>query len=46
MSTDLESYCHEHWVEVEPERMARYEAMFQWRDNQEALIAPAEIGNA
>ena len=44
MSADLESYYQEHWVEVEPERMARYEAMFQWRDNQEALIAPAEIG--
>ena len=33
----------DHWIEVEPERMERYEAMFQWREFHEALIAPAEI---
>lgn len=38
------SYYRDHWVEVEAERMARYEAMFQWRDGHEALIAPAGIG--
>jgi ubiquinone/menaquinone biosynthesis C-methylase UbiE len=42
--TDTTSYYRDHWVDVEPERMARYEAMFQWRDGQEVLIAPAELG--
>lgn len=39
-----DTYYRDHWVEVEPERMARYEAMFQWRDGHWPLIAPAEIG--
>lgn len=44
MTERLTTYYRDHWVEVEPERMARYEAMFQWRDGHEALIAPAAIG--
>jgi len=40
---DLDSYYRDHWLHVEEERMARYEAMFQWRDGLEALIAPAGI---
>lgn len=44
MMADITSYYRDHWVEVEPERMARYEAMFQWRSGQEVLIAPAELG--
>ncbi|MDH3644556.1 MAG: methyltransferase domain-containing protein, partial [Gammaproteobacteria bacterium] len=40
---NLDTYYRDHWVEVEPERMERYEAMFQWRDGQEPLIAPAQI---
>jgi len=40
----LETYYRDHWVEIEPERMQRYEAMFQWRDSQEVLIAPASVG--
>jgi len=39
----IDTYYRDHWVEVEPERMARYEAMFQWREGHEALIAPAEV---
>jgi ubiquinone/menaquinone biosynthesis C-methylase UbiE len=42
--TDLTTYYRDHWLDVEDERMARYEAMFAWRDGQEVLIAPAEIG--
>ena len=42
--TNFESYYRDHWAEIEPERMARYEAMFQWREGNEVLIAPAEIG--
>lgn len=40
----LDTYYRDHWIEVEAERMARYEAMFQWRDGHAALIAPAQIG--
>jgi len=43
MTEDLVSYYRDHWVNIEPERMSRYEAMFQWRDGQEVLIAPAGV---
>lgn len=43
MSNRLSTYYRDHWVNVEPERMARYEAMFQWRESHEALVAPAQI---
>ena len=43
--TNLETYYRDHWIEIEAERMERYEAMFQWRDGQEVLIAPAEVGD-
>lgn len=43
-TVDPDTYYHDHWVAVEPARMSRYEAMFQWRDGHAALIAPAEIG--
>lgn len=39
----LDDYYRDHWLEVEDERMNRYEEMFQWRDGYEALIAPADI---
>jgi len=42
-SGKLGTYYHDHWVDIEPERMSRYESMFQWREGHEALIAPAEI---
>lgn len=41
--TAADSYYRDHWLKVEPERMARYEAMFRWRDAQDALIAPARL---
>ncbi|MEO2173389.1 MAG: methyltransferase domain-containing protein [bacterium] len=44
MSNNLETYYQDHWAEVEPERMKRYEAMFQWREGQEVLIKPADVG--
>ncbi len=43
MTEHLETYYRDHWVEVEDERMARYEAMFEWREGLEALIAPADV---
>jgi ubiquinone/menaquinone biosynthesis C-methylase UbiE len=38
-----DSFFRDHWLDVEPERMARYEEMFQWREGTEVLIAPAAI---
>ena len=43
MTTDLTTYYQDHWVEIEPERMSRYESMFVWRDGHEVLISPAGI---
>ena len=43
MRKNLETYYQDHWATVEPERMARYENMFQWRQSHEALISPAKI---
>ena len=41
MSDD--NFYQSHWVDVEPERRARYEEMFQWRDSSEPLIASANV---
>lgn len=41
MSDD--NFYQSHWVEVEPERRARYEAMFQWRDSAEPMITAAGL---
>lgn len=40
---DLETYYTDHWKHIEEERIARYERMFEWRDGQAALLAPAAI---
>jgi ubiquinone/menaquinone biosynthesis C-methylase UbiE len=34
----------EHWVSIDAERLARYEAMYQWTAAAEAFYAPAGIG--
>lgn len=34
----------EHWMNIEPERMERYETMFQWNTASEPFYAPARIG--
>jgi ubiquinone/menaquinone biosynthesis C-methylase UbiE len=34
----------EHWVDIDPERMKRYEKMFEWTEAAEAFYAPARIG--
>lgn len=34
----------EHWLEIDPERMERYETMFQWNPASESFYTPAEIG--
>jgi ubiquinone/menaquinone biosynthesis C-methylase UbiE len=40
---DPSRYFQNHWREIEPERLERYELMFAWRPEQEALLAPAGI---
>jgi ubiquinone/menaquinone biosynthesis C-methylase UbiE len=34
----------DHWVNIEPERMERYETMYQWNPATEAFYAPAKVG--
>ena len=34
----------EHWLDIDPERMTRYETMFQWNPATEHFYAAAEIG--
>ena len=33
-----------HWLNIDPERMKRYETMFQWNSASEAFYTPAKIG--
>ena len=41
MPTD--TYYTDHWRQIEDERIARYERMFEWHDGHAALLAPAEL---
>jgi ubiquinone/menaquinone biosynthesis C-methylase UbiE len=34
----------DHWVNIEPERMERYEKMYQWNPATEVFYQPAKIG--
>ena len=43
MTADRETYHRDHWVEVSAERHAAYEAMFQWRQEMEPLLAGADL---
>jgi ubiquinone/menaquinone biosynthesis C-methylase UbiE len=38
-----ETYYRDHWVEIDPERLAAYEQMFEWRPLMDPLLAPAAI---
>jgi ubiquinone/menaquinone biosynthesis C-methylase UbiE len=38
-----ETYYRDHWVDIEPERLERYDEMFQWRPEMEPLLEPACI---
>ena len=40
---DIDSFYTDHWVDIEDDRIARYEQMFVWQDAQAALLAPSEI---
>ncbi len=41
MSND--TYYKDHWVDIEPERLERYEKQFIWGERGNALIEPADI---
>lgn len=34
----------DHWLNIDPERMARYEVVYQWTSAADAYYASAEIG--
>jgi SAM-dependent methyltransferase len=34
----------DHWLNIDPERMARYETMYQWNPASEAFYVPAKLG--
>jgi arsenite methyltransferase len=40
---DISTFFTDHWRDIEDERVARYEQMFVWRPEQDALIAPAGV---
>jgi len=40
-----ETYYKDHWVEIEPERLDRYEEMFVWGPRGNNLLAPAGIAS-
>lgn len=42
MTTD--TFHKDHWLVVEPERLERYETLFQWSSASAPLFAPAGIG--
>lgn len=39
----LDSFFKDHWEEIEEDRLKRYEQMFQWRPEQEPLLAPMAL---
>jgi len=40
---NVDTYYKDHWVEIESERLDRYEEMFVWSPAQDPLIEPAGI---
>lgn len=39
----LETYYKDHWVQIEEDRLERYESMFQWRPALAPILEPADI---
>ena len=37
------TFYTDHWVQIEDERVARYERMFAWREGHATLLAPLEL---
>lgn len=40
---DLERFFTDHWKDIGDDRLARYDRMFRWRDEQKALLEPAAL---
>ena len=40
---DINSFYQDHWREIEDDRLQRYDTMFQWRPEQDALLLPLEL---
>ena len=40
----IESYYRDHWIDIDEERLAAYQQLFQWHPSMEPLLAGAEIG--
>ena len=40
---DIDTYFTDHWINIEEDRIERYERMFQWRESQLEQLAPASI---
>ena len=36
-------FYKEHWIDIEPERLDRYQRMFQWEAESSPLYRPADI---
>jgi len=43
MTINKDSYYQDHWLEIEGERLERYELMFEWHPEQSAMLDPADI---
>lgn len=43
MTVNKDSYYQDHWLEIEEERLERYERMFEWRPEQTAMLDPADL---
>ena len=41
---DENTFYTDHWRDIEDERVARYERMFQWRDGHAAMLEPLDLG--
>ena len=42
----MENFYTDHWREIEPERLERYERMFQYRDEQAPLLSSLDLPGA
>ncbi|MBV1882693.1 MAG: methyltransferase domain-containing protein [Pseudomonadales bacterium] len=40
---NLDSFYQDHWRDIEDDRLKRYDTMFQWRPEQDALLAPLDL---
>jgi len=39
----IESYYRDHWIDIDEQRLAAYQQLFQWHPSMEPLLAGADI---